>query len=244
MIHHDPIKLYRTGEPDVAWSLMNYLLSLGRAKDLLSEFRHQVGLRCKRNLDILVSSLVDRGFVFCENNGQHCERALSEVWKKPNADSGNASRALSERYGNAGYLVHTWIEEVGDININGYFRAWEGLIEADPLWIEFQTDSYADYFDSEILENEDPWILADYQLTFSPDSLHKADISGSSGPAINLPAGIPEGAVQIGLKGISFRDYLNSYFECGGFLALPHLKRDGLSECDFIAQLASRMLKV
>lgn len=243
-MRHDAVKLYQIGEIDTAWSVMNYLLELGRGADQFHDFRHLAVERCKRNLDTLVTSLVDRNYIFCENDSARGVRGLGDVWKKPDDDSIKASQALSEQFGNAGYLVHAWMEEIGDFNINGYFESWGDLIESDPLWIEFQSSNYVDYFESEVRENDEPWILADYQLIFAPDSLHKADISGSSGPAINIPAGIPEGSVRVGLRQISFRNYLNSYFSAGGFLSLPSMRSERLAECDFIEMLASRMLKI
>lgn len=46
-MRYDAVKLYKTGEHDVAWSVMNYLVGLGRAGDQLHEFRHLVVERCR-----------------------------------------------------------------------------------------------------------------------------------------------------------------------------------------------------
>lgn len=241
-MQHNAIKLYRTGESDLAWQVARYISRVGEDENHIRDFTEVVTDRIRQNIEIMISILSESRYVFCDD--QECRKDPSEAWIKPDKSSIAYSDLLAKKYKGAGFLVHGWIEKIGDVNINGFHESWGGLIECDPMWIEFKGSNYEEYLESFMSENEEPWILAKHNLMFAPDSLHKANISGTDGPKINLPPFNPEGSYQDGLRDRSFRDYLNDYFKSGGFLMRDILLSDPGFKSDFIQMIADKMKKI
>ena len=195
---------------------MSYMISRGEI-NCIDEFINIIGLRCRDNIKTIITVLQDKNYKFCLNYGE-CElKSMDKVWKENSILANQIIEIIHKNYGNLGVLVEYWMKTIGNVNLIGYFENWTGLEYSDPLVVEFIYEDISDYFENELSENEEPWLLADYQLIFAPDIYHKANVSGGTGPSVNIPPFHWAGTVQCGFNGINFRDYLNTYFKNGGF---------------------------
>ncbi len=110
-----------------------------------------------------------------------------------------------------------WSEEVGRLNLMGSHPDWERDYP-DPLVV----DAPPDYIDREIDDWEEDrgteWDSGPFSIAFSPDHLHKANISGGMPYALAVPNQGADGLVLWERHNTTFVNYLRIAFANGGFL--------------------------
>lgn len=204
---------YTRGELDTAWG--GYIERLACEPGFIdspdcSALTFAALTRMRRNVDLIVEHLRAAGYRFaCEAVGAPPRRATPQ-----------AMITLMRRAG-APYAVTAVAEIVGTVDLR---HAADAPLETlatlggwDPL--VFNPDYFAaDYADAgwrEMRAEVSPGCLP---LSFAPDALHKAGISGGEGYAICLPAEGPD--PQVAGLGISFLTYMRQVIGQGGVFGL------------------------
>ncbi|GAA1871076.1 hypothetical protein [Myceligenerans crystallogenes] len=211
---------YAAGEHDDVWK---DLRALGRAalegpvREDAEAVAAEMGSRALFNVETLVARLGAAGYVFRENDDDLTPRAAHIP---PSAQADAWVEWLESSFGPLPLTVRAWIQSVGDVWLVGDHPLWPSSELGDPLVVEFEGSGHGgmrDYYASEYeswLEAEDDPDRAPFELSYAPDALHKANISGDAPYGIELPAVGVDGRVG---PATWFVDDLNAAFAAGGF---------------------------
>jgi hypothetical protein len=238
---HKIITKYKNGNTEGAWAQMHEV-PVHNSDDGYEELWSLIKPKIEYNLEAIINGLIDDGYIFCENSYGLKSRSMDSIRQRPTEKNLELSRYISHKYGSLGFIFHKWIEEIGTININGYHPSWGELIENDPLWVEVHQD---------IELNGEEWFInpvigIPYKFTyhFAPDSLHKANVSGSGPMCIGGPEYYFDSVVLDGDCHQFFTQYLNKYFRFGGFIDQNECMYPKGSSIDFIRNIISQMILI
>lgn len=165
--------------------------------------------RARRNVERLVERLPLAGYVF--------ESAAGLVtFEPPGSDVANRLDRVEEHSGALPLAWRWWSEEVGRVSLTGHHPDWR-CDYTDPLVV----DAPPEYVESELeqweQDRESGWAGArPFEIHFSPDLLHKANVSGGS-YSVAVPEPSVDGLVLGEPHGTTFVNHLRIAFENGGF---------------------------
>jgi len=217
MVSH--LARYRAGDHDAVWRDLRALgLRVFDAPHLddAVAVAHEMAVRARRNVELLVERLQAEGFVAEHNDDEGTPRAAHTP---PGPEADELATWLETELAPFPLTVSAWVRYVGDVWLVGNLPAWPESVLGDPLVVELEHSAYGggarDYVASEWTRwQEDPEPGREFQLEFAPDALHKANISGGEPYGIALPGEGVDGRVGPDLW---FVDDLNEAFAAGGF---------------------------
>jgi hypothetical protein len=239
---HEIITKYKSGNTEGAWAHMREV-PIHNTDEGYEELWSLIKPKIEYNIEAIINGLMAERYIFCENSYGLESRSMDSIRQRPTEKNLELSRYICHKYGSLGFIFHRWIEEVGTININGYHPSWAELIVNDPLWVEVHQD--IDLEGEEWFINTEV-IRTPYKFTydFSPDSLVKANISGSGPMCIGGPEFYFDSVVLNGDCQQFFTQYLNNYFRFGGFVDPNECMYPEGSNIDFIRNIASQMILI
>ncbi len=205
---------YLRGDRVQVWTEINGLgPSIRQDPDALAE-AERVGRetmrRARSNAERLIDELPLVGYTLNPGPGLVTLQA-------PEPEIAQRLDEIESRLGPLPLTWRWWSEEVGRLNLMGSHPEWE-CDYPDPLVV----DAPPDYIDGEIDAWEEDrgteWDSgAPFSIDFSPDHLHKANISGGAPYALVLPNEAADGLVHWERHNTTFVNYLRIAFASGGF---------------------------
>lgn len=177
-------------------------------------------LRIRSNVNRIVTLLSELGYRFGEPNSRD-DLIPSQPVIPADEESRLFAHWLQEHIGPIGMMPTAFICLVGDVSLNGVWA--DGIWRpTDPLMVAFQgrrydadirphlQEEYQEWFDQKVAGERFP-------LSFSPDRLHKANISGGEPYAVLVPASGIDPVVDLDGEQTTFINYLNDCFSQFGF---------------------------
>ena len=175
--------------------------------------------RSRRNVERLITELPEIGYRFEPGKGL-------DVFAPPSPTVVADLDEIEERVGQVPLAFRWWLEEVGAVNLCGHHPDW-AIEFSDPLVVL----SPPDFISSEIDEWEanlgTKWERKTFAIDFSPDLLHKADVSGGAPYALAVPNGAADGLVLWERHQTTFVNLLRIAFHYGGFLGFSAIDQPG-----------------
>jgi hypothetical protein len=172
-------------------------------------------------LEVVVDRLDARGYRF---------QYPGNVLKSPVTDSAHWVQEFNRPGLHLPIAFQAWIEEVGSVNLNGQDPAWPSVsviatndydgVLADPLQVEYDLE----YFASELeqwhfeCDEDGEQNVAPFEIAFSADELHKADISGGPPYALDASRPLVDPVVLHERHRLRFFPYVLTSLEYGGFI--------------------------
>ena len=216
---------YLRGDRVQVWTEINGLgPSIRQDPDALAE-AERVGRetmrRARSNAEHLIDHLPAIGYTLTPGEGL-------VTFEPPEARVTDRLDEIESRVGPLPLTWRWWSEEVGRVNPMGNHLDWN-CDYPDPLVV----DAPPDYVDGEIdVWEEDSgteWDTgARFSIDFSPDHLHKANISGGAPHALELPNEAADGLVLWERHNTTFVNYLRIAFTNG---RLPRVECRTLPRC-------------
>jgi hypothetical protein len=166
--------------------------------------------RARRNVERLIEELPKLGYVFEPGEGL-------AVYASPSPDVVSELDEIERRVGPMPLAFRWWLEDVGEVNLMGHHEDWR-LEDADPLVVQAPPP----YIMGEIDAWEDDlgtaWERRPFTIDFSPDRLHKANVSGGPPYSLAVPCAAADGLVLWERHQTTFVNHLRIAFRHGGFL--------------------------
>lgn len=168
--------------------------------------------RARSNVELLIDALSAVGYVFEPGDGL-------VTFAPPAADAVERLDEIEARVGSMPLALRWWLEDVGTVNLMGHHPAWNVdaldplVVEAPPSYILGEIDAWEEDLGTE-------WERRPFTIDFSPDYLHKANISGGPPCALAVPNGAADGLVLWERHQTTFVNLLRIAFRHGGFLGL------------------------
>lgn len=227
------IERYRRGERDSVWHELRQLGAGARDPEHLAQataVAREAMRRARANIEVLIERLRAQGFTFGDPFGQ---AAATLPFAGPDEHTPGFVAWVEQRMGPLALTARAWIEEVGDVSLQGRHPEWPATAVADPLMIEVEYKSWDDVSrdrsESRRLHeaNREFWedggrteLLC---LEVAPDALHKANVSGGAPCGFLVPDGSADAAFRCA-EGVvlPFIEYLRLAFRHGGFPGLAH----------------------
>jgi hypothetical protein len=165
--------------------------------------------RCRANVEQLVDLLPSAGYRFIPGEGLATFR--------PPAPTVVADLARLETHvGPLPVALRTWYQEVGEVNLMG--AAPGGWCDfPDPLVVQAPIEYTLAERSAWEQDRGTEWDRGAFVVDFSPDYLHKADVSGGAPYSIAVPQAGLDGRVLWERNQTSFVNYLRIAFAWGGF---------------------------
>lgn len=217
------LERYLAGECQPVW---DELLAQGaaiREEPLASEawaVAQETMRRVRHNIELLIPRLDWLGYCFGEvwdfegPNGT----ASDPIFLPPPPDTARALDKLEERVGGPLPLsLRAFYLEIGGVNFIGTYPAWR-YFDIDPLYVSSLADAEGSSLDSE----PEPRADGLTELSLSPDSCMKYEVSGGDGYFLLVPNASIDGLFDDGRHNTTFVDYLRICFRSGG---IPDLER-------------------
>ena len=143
----------------------------------------------KNNFVLIVNELSNNGYQFCLPT-IHRKLETHQPYIGTDNESINFANWLENKFG---HMLRAYIINVGDINLNGVFPLFNNeILPIDPLIIELEGkihhDDMKEMFELDYeLWQENKLNEEKFGLYFSPDYLHKANISSGESYKILIP---------------------------------------------------------
>lgn len=166
--------------------------------------------RARRNIEQLVEELPILGYVFEPGQGL-------DVFAPPAANVQSKLDEIEARVGPMPLALRWWIEDVGTVNLMGHHPDWPIdfpdplVVEAPPGYISGEIDVWEDDLGTD-------WERHPFTIDFSPDRLHKANVSGGAPYSLAVPCSAADGLVLWERHQTTFVNLLRIAFRHGGFL--------------------------
>jgi hypothetical protein len=163
--------------------------------------------RARKNVEYLLQALPAVGFVFARDAGaRHVQ---------PNDHVGADLDGVEEEVGSLPYALRAWFEIVGMVDLTGHCPEWDFDL-TDPLVvdapIEFIRSEYVDWR----FDHGTEWDRGPFEVSFAPDYLHKADISGGMPYGVRVPDRAIDTLVLWEPHQTTFVNYLRTAFRWAG----------------------------
>lgn len=205
---------YRSGQLFDVWTA---IVGLGEGVrenvDLLSDVEavgREIMRRSRHNVERLIVELPKLGYVFEPGEGL-------DVYTPPSADIRSELDEIEARVGTMPLALRWWLEDVGTVNLMGHHPDWTHYCP-DPLVVEAPAAYIVGGIEvwEEDLGTE--WERRPFTIDFSPDHLHKANISGGAPYALAVPCAAADALVLWERHQTTFVNLLRVAFRHGGFL--------------------------
>jgi len=165
--------------------------------------------RARRNVELLVTRLPRAGYSFAPGEGLN-------TFEGPPADVKDRLDEIEALVGPLPNSFRWWSEEVGVVNLMGACEQIPAY--ADPLVVEAPTDYLLGQAHVWRKDQGTEWDQGDFEVGFSPDYLHKANVSGGAPYSLRTPANGVDGLVLWNRLNTTFVNYLRIAFSNAGFL--------------------------
>ena len=172
--------------------------------------------RVKRNLERLREGLPDLGYRFTD--------PAATLVGPPDSALDDVAR-VEAVIGPLPLAVRTFWEVVGSVDFSGAHPQWPHRL-LDPLMVDFDADYILDTFHDKVDQGAHRPGQA-FAIDFSPDDLHKAEISGGPPYAIEAPNLAVDGIVLWEIHQTTFVNYLRTVIQHAGLGGLSLTKRHG-----------------
>jgi hypothetical protein len=166
--------------------------------------------RARRNVERLTTLLPEIGYEFDPGDGM-------VVFEPPPAGISAGLDAIERRVGLMPLALRWWFEEVGRVNLMGWHADWEDS-RSDPLVVDAPADYIAGEIDAWTANFGTEWERQSFTIDFSPDDLHKANVSGGAPYSMALPNAGADGLVLWERHQTTFVNLIRLTFAAGGFL--------------------------
>ncbi|CAN5519773.1 hypothetical protein BH10ACT3_BH10ACT3_15770 [soil metagenome] len=164
--------------------------------------------RTRFNIETLVESLPATGYVFQPGDGLATHLPPTQA-AAADLDS------FGQRIGSLPLSLRSWYLEVGEVNLMGSPPA-EWCEYPDPLVVQAPVDYVLGERNVWESDRGTEWDRGPFVIDFSPDYLHKADISGGSPYSIDPTDGTVDGQVLWERSQTNFVNYLRNAFRFTG----------------------------
>ena len=172
--------------------------------------------RVKRNLERLSGGLPELGYRFTDPDA---------VLVGPPVGALDDVARVEAVIGPLPLAVRTFWEVVGTVDFSGAHPQWPHRL-LDPLMVDFDADYIIETFRDQV-EQGVHRLGEPFALDFSPDDLHKAEISGGPPYAIEAPNPAVDGIVLWEIHQTTFVNYLRTVTQHAGLGGLSLTKRHG-----------------
>jgi hypothetical protein len=163
--------------------------------------------RARANVEALVEQLPIAGFEF--------ENVPARLFRpSPRAAPQELDR-LEAQIGLLPLALRCWFEEVGQVNLVGRNPTWNYDL-TDPLVVDAPTDYIESEYQVWLEDRGSEWDQGPFRLEIAPDFLHKANISGGSPYAMEMPNEGVDGLVLWEPHQTTFVNYLRIAFSWAG----------------------------
>lgn len=206
---------YLRGDREQVWTEINSLgPPIRHDPDAMAE-AERVGRetmrRARGNVERLVSELPRLGYVFTPGEGL-------VTFEGPEAGISSRLDEIEARVGSLPLSWRWWSEEVGRVNLMGEGPEW-GCDYLDPLVVDAPPSYVIGEIDAWQMDRGTEWDSGQpFSIDFSPDYLHKANISGGAPYSLTVPNEAVDGFVLWERHNTTFINYLRVAFANGGFL--------------------------
>lgn len=205
---------YRNGQEVDVWTA---IVGLGEGVrenvDLLNDVEavgREVMRRSRNNVERLISELPKLGYIFEPGEGQG-------VYTPPLVDIRAELDEIEARVGAMPLAFRWWLEDVGAVNLTGHHPNWTHYCP-DPLVVEAPAAYIVGEIDVWEKDLGAEWERRPFTIDFSPDHLHKANISGGAPYALAVPCAAADALVLWERHQTTFVNLLRIAFCHGGFL--------------------------
>ncbi len=166
--------------------------------------------RSRRNIEQLVESLPTIGYVFEPGDGL-------VVFEPPSPGISADLDEIESRVGEIPLAFRCWLEEVGTVDLMGHHPDWV-IDYPDPLVVESPIDYLRGLVEAWEQDLGTEWERQPFTIDFSPDLLHKANVSGGAPYAVVVPNAAADSLVLGERHQTTFVNMVRIAFNQGGFL--------------------------
>lgn len=191
-----------------------------------TEFAKKIMDRVKHSIDLIIQHLTKIGYRFSFPN---------EVWIAPDH---NVNQWLIELQNNGIYIpvsLQAFLMEIGTVNLMGSDTAWikpayifDEMPQTNDVWYTDPLVVYASYQSIEMMFQDWKYRQDDstekrFLVEFSPDYIHKANLSG--GVPYSIQADVPavDSIVLFERKCVSFMEYVRNAVRWCGFPGFEYI---------------------
>lgn len=229
---------FQRGEQIQSWAdLLGYGASIRRLSapwESAVELARETMRRARENVERLRVLLPQAGYEFADP---------SRVLVPPPASIEEELEALERVAGRLPLSVRCWYEQVGMVDLSGSQPEWR-FDYMDPLIFEAPVE----WVVSDHAERHgDEWTRGEpFTLDFSPDYLHKANVSGGAPYGLELPNEAVDGLVLHERHQTTFNNYLRICFRWAGLPGwtreAPDWARPAQAPPAALAEIAAELL--
>lgn len=211
----DLLRRYRSGDHERVWK--EFTPSTGQA------VAQETATRIRQNLDLLGQRLRSTGYAFAED--------VCPAFSLPPADAFDTLRRAEERLGPVPLAVRSFYEAVGGVDFRApdgaYAGApWSRLERADPLVVWPLKEAFESDLETwDGMSDDEREEQGGFELPFSPDHLHKDNVSGGPPCTVAWTPAVADPRVVGEVINTTFLDHLRSAVRGGGFLRMASRTR-------------------